>query len=255
MAGTELEAARGRVEQLGAGVEAADRLEVPDGREDDLDLAGAMLRQGVVGRDPHLGDRLASIVRSDLAGRRGGHEEARVVATGGAAGRDPVREVVDVAHAQAQALVAAEVEEAPRARRSRPPARRRNGPPRRGPRRAGPARLHAGPAGARPLRRSRARRRPSRPSRPSRSPTAHSPRRRSGRRTAPRPRPPRRAGRPHRRGIRRRPRRSPSAGCAAPSAPRPRNRPTGDGASRTSITVAAGRISTLGGREPMEARH
>ena len=54
--------------------------EVADGGEDDLDLAGPVALERVVGRDPHLGDRLAGVVRGDLAGRRGGHEEAGVVA-------------------------------------------------------------------------------------------------------------------------------------------------------------------------------
>ena len=57
------------------------------------------------------------VVRGDLAGRRGGHEEAGVVAARGAARGDPVREVVDVAHAELQALLAAQVEEAEGARR------------------------------------------------------------------------------------------------------------------------------------------
>ncbi len=65
----------------------------------------------VVGRDPDLGDRLASVVRRDLPRWRGGHEEAGVVAARGTAGGDPVCEVVDVAHAELQALLPAQVEE------------------------------------------------------------------------------------------------------------------------------------------------
>ena len=50
-----------------------------------------------VGRaDPEVGDRLAVVVQRHLLGRRGGHEEAGVVAAGRALGRDPVAEVVHV---------------------------------------------------------------------------------------------------------------------------------------------------------------
>ena len=90
-------------------------LEVADGREDDLDLAGPVAGQRVVRRDPHVGDGLPGVVRGDLAGRRRRHEEAGVVAARRAPRRDPVGEVVDVADREAQALVAAQVEEAARA--------------------------------------------------------------------------------------------------------------------------------------------
>ena len=56
------------------------------GREDDLDLAGPVACQRVVGRDPHLVDRLACVVRGDLARWRGRDEEAGVVTPRRAAG-------------------------------------------------------------------------------------------------------------------------------------------------------------------------
>ena len=90
-------------------------LEIADGREDDFDLAGPVAGQGIVRRDPDLGDGLPGVVGGDLARRRRGDEEAGVVAARCAPGRDPVGEVMDVADREAQVLVAAEVEEAARA--------------------------------------------------------------------------------------------------------------------------------------------
>ena len=99
-------------EQLAAGGEPADRLEVLHGGEDEIELARLGPGQGVVGPDPHGVHRLVVVVDGHLARRHRGHEEAGVVALGRGLGRDPVAEVVDAVGGQAQPLAATGVEEA-----------------------------------------------------------------------------------------------------------------------------------------------
>src|SRR6476646_911692 len=74
------EAARNGVDEVGAAMEVGDGLERLDRREDHLQLAVALALERVGRPHPQVGDRLAIVVERLLLRRRGGHEEAGVVA-------------------------------------------------------------------------------------------------------------------------------------------------------------------------------
>src|SRR5690606_14550788 len=92
----------GGVERLGGRLEAGDGPQARDGGRHHRELAGLAAGDAVGGPQPLVGDDLAVVVQGGLVGRRGGQEEAGVVAAGGALGRDPVAEVVHAVAGEAQ---------------------------------------------------------------------------------------------------------------------------------------------------------
>jgi hypothetical protein len=81
-----------------------------------VEVAGGVAGQRVGRGDPEVGDDLVVVVQRGLPGRLGGQEEPGVVAAGRTLRRDPVAEVVHAVDGEAQALVGADLGEAPLAR-------------------------------------------------------------------------------------------------------------------------------------------
>ena len=103
------------VEEVGGAVEAGDRLEALERREDEVEVATAVALERVGRARPEVRNRLTVVVQGRLLGRRGRHEEPRVVPARCALRRDPVAEVVDAVDGQLQVFVEADVDEPARA--------------------------------------------------------------------------------------------------------------------------------------------